>query len=315
MNCSCPDLTYVQSTVEGVTICTKTTTIGDVFCPEGCQTIIRQDGTAYCSCEDTVVPTTLSTKKPIYFDNTAYFEDVSWTISYKPTEGTWNSYFSFYPDYSVSHQNIFQTGYNWGQDKGTLWNHLMNNQSFQVFQGRLHAFAIEFPIANENVNKILNSISLNVESRRYQNQWDYSIHKDKSFSEGYIHNSTNNSGWFGLNAQKTLSDNRKYPQLVDFPPLPYRKKQEILFTADQGKQTFDYFFNRVIDQDNNLPMFNRDKNNIFKTINNDAVKFSGKRMLERLRGEEFLVYLQDSKESRYNLILKSSTNSETIIQD
>lgn len=272
-------------------------------CEVGCVRIQAQ-----CNCLDTVPPTIGAIKTPIYFDNTTYFEDVSWTISYKPTEGTWNSYFSWYPDYSVSHQNMFQTGYNWGQDKETLWSHLMNNQSFGVFQGRLHTFAVEFPIVNENVNKILNSISLNVESRRYQNQFDYSIHKNISFSEGYIHNNTNNSGWFGLNAQKALSDNRKYPYLNG-------NKQEILFTADQNKQTFDYFFNRVSNQDNNIPLFNRDKNNIFKTINSDAVKFSGKRMLERLRGQEFLIYLQDSKNSRFNLILKNSTADETIIQD
>lgn len=313
LTCTCPDESYVQSTVDNVVICTKTTTIENVVCPEGCQTIIRQNGTAYCSCEETTTPV----KKPIYFDNPTYFEDVSWTLSYKPTEGTWNSYFSWYPDYSVAHQNMFQTGYNWGtpNQKEKLWNHLMNSQSFGVFQGQLHTFAVEFPIANENVNKLLNSISLNIESRRYQNQFDYSIHKDISFSEGYIHNSTNNSGWFSLNPQKKLGDNKKYPQLVDYPPIPYRKKQEILYTSDNGQQTFNYFFNRVSNQDSNVPMFTRDKNNIFKTINSDAVKFSGKRFLERLRGSEFLVYLQESKNSRFNLILKNASADETIIQD
>jgi hypothetical protein len=319
MNCLCPSEEYVQSTVEGVVICTKTTTIENVFCPEGCEVITRVDGTAYCSCEDTEPPTVLPVKKPVYFDNTTYFEDTSWTISYKPTEGTWGSYFSWYPDYSPYHQNMFQVGYNWGQSKETLWNHLMNNSSFSVFQGELHTFAVEFPIANENVNKILNSVSLNVEPRRYNNQWDFSVHKDISFSEGYIHNSTNNTGWFGLNTQKNLGDIKKYPQLVDYPQPgdtpPYGNKQEILFTSEQNRQTFNYFFNRVVDQQNNLPMFTRDKNNIFKTINSDAVKFSGKRMLERLRGSEFLIYLQDSKESRFNLILKNSTADETILQD
>ena len=312
MLCTCPP-NYTLILVDNIPLCTKNTVIENILCPEGCETIIREDGNAYCSCEDSVPPTILPVKKPVYFDNKVYFEDVSWTLSYKPTEGTWNSYFSFYPDYSVAHQNMFQTGYNWNESNGnlssgTLWNHLMNNQSFGVFQGRLHTFAVEFPIANENVNKILNSISLNVEARRYQNEWDYSIHKNVSFSEGYIHNNTNNTGWFGLNAQKALSDSKKYP-------ITNGNKQEILYTSDQGTQSFNYFFNRVSNQDNNIPMFTRDKNNIFKTINNDAVKFSGKRMLERLRGQEFLIYLQDSKNSRFNLILKSSTNSETIIQD
>jgi hypothetical protein len=313
MACNCPNIECTQETINSIVYCNCTTVIENISCPVGWQTVVRQDGTTYCSKLETIPPTTLPIKKAVYFDNTTYFEDVSWTISYKPTEGTWSSYFSWYPDYSPYHQNMFQTGYNWNESNGnlssgTLWNHLMNNQSFQVFQGKLHNFAVEFPIANENVNKILNSISLNLEPRRYQNQWDFSVHKDISFSEGYIYNNTNNTGWFGLNPQKSLGDTKKYP-------ITNGNKQEILYTSEQNKQTFNYFFNRVVDQQNNISLFNRDKNNIFKTINKDAIKFSGKRMLERLRGQEFLVYLQDSKNSRFNLILKSSTNSEIIIED
>lgn len=235
-----------------------------------------------------------------------YFEDVSWTIAFKPSEGTWNSYFSFYPDYSPFHNNFFQVGYNWGESKGTLWNHLLNRSSFLVFQGKKNKPIIEFVIPNENAYKMLNSISLNLEGRYHNNEWDWSIDKDKSFKNIYIYNQTNNTGLLELVAQKSLSDVRKYP-------ITEGNTQKILFTSDQGKQNINYFFNRTINQDSRIPMFSIDKNNIFKTLNNSSVNFKGKRVLERIKGEYFTVHLEGVDDTRYNLILKNTINDETII--
>jgi hypothetical protein len=244
-------------------------------------------------------------EEEVYFDNEDIFKDVSWTISFKPGEG-WNSYFTFYPDYSPYHNNFFQVGYNWGQDKETLWNHLMNNSSFQVFQGRLNPFIIEYPIVNENVLKTLNSISFGVESRRYQNNWDYSIWKDKGFNKLNLWNTTNNSGVLNLFAQKSLADNRRYPKTNS------NNTQDILFTAVDGKHNVNTFFNRVIDQQRNIPMFKKDENNIFKEVDPRAVKFGGKRTLERIKGNTIMVNLTNDQESRFNISLTNSINNETI---
>lgn len=307
MNCNCPDETYVQSTVDNVVICTKTTIISDITCPPNCEPILQEDGNVRCSCIDAIAPETVPDITPIYFDNEDYFKDVSWTISYKVSEGTWNSYFSFYPDYSPFHNGFFQVGYNWGEDKETVWNHLFKNSSFGIFQGKKHTPIIEFPIVSENVNKMLNSIALNIEPRHYQNDYDYSIDKDKSFKNLYIYNSTNNTGMLGLNPQKTLADSRKYPKLNG-------NVQDILFTSDEGKQNINYLFNRVVDQNNNIPLFNKDENNLFKQINTNAVKFQGNKILERMKGEYFTVHLEGLIDSRYNLILKNIINDETITE-
>ena len=245
-------------------------------------------------------------KTKITLQDETYFEDVSWTIAFKPSEGTWNSYFSFYPDYSPFHNNFFQVGYNWGESKGTLWNHLLNRSSFLVFQGKKNKPIIEFVIPNENAYKMLNSISLNLEGRYHNNEWDWSIDKDKSFKNIYIYNQTNNTGLLELVAQKSLGDVRKYP-------ITEGNIQKILFTADQGKQNINYFFNRTVNQDNRIPMFSIDKNNIFKTLNNSSVNFKGKRVLERIKGEYFTVHLEGVDDTRYNLILKNTINDETII--
>ena len=244
----------------------------------------------------------------VYFDNNTVFEDVSWTISFKPAEGTWNSYFTFYPDYSTYHNNFFQTGYNWGEDKETLWNHLMNKSSFCVFQGKKHKPILEFVIPNQNVTKILNSVSLNVEGKYYVNDWDYTTDKDKSFKNMFIYNSTNNSGTLELIPQKGLKDLKNYP-------ITNGNIQKILFTSENGKQNANYFFNRVVNQANNIPMFITDKNNIFKQVNNSSVNFKGKKVLERLKGDYFIVHLEDIVDTRYNIILKNVISDETIISE
>ena len=154
---------------------------------------------------------------------------------------------------------------------------------------------------------MLNSIALNIEPRHYQNDYDYSIDKDKSFKNLYIYNSTNNTGMLGLNPQKTLADSRKYPKLNG-------NVQDILFTSDEGKQNINYLFNRVVDQNNNIPLFNKDENNLFKQINTNAVKFQGNKILERMKGEYFTVHLEGLIDSRYNLILKNIINDETITE-
>ena len=256
---------------------------------------------------DNVCVTEQNTKELIQLDNEEYFEDVSWTVSYKVTEGAWNSYFSFYPDYSVSHQDYFQTGYNWGVDKETMWTHPLNNTSFQVFQGRLEPFIVELPIVNQNVNKLLNSVSLNIEAKRYQNEWDFTEHKGIGFNKAIIYNNTNNSNLLELVQQKTVSDTNKYPKTKT-------QSQEILYTAEEGKHTFNYFFNRVKNQDNNVPIWVNDKNRINKELNQNALSFTSKRLLERLKGETMTMRLINDKESRFNIILKDARTTETFYE-
>ena len=302
MDCKCPE-NYIE--LNGV--CVKTTIINNIDCPPGCTLVIQTNGNAICNCISAVDPIATPIKKPVYFDNQTYFTDASWTISYKASEGSWNSYFSFYPDFSPFHNHFFQVGYNWGVDKGTVWNHLLNRSSFGVFQGKKHKPILEFIIPNENANKILNSIALNLEGRHYLNDWDFTIDKNKTFKNLFIFNQTDNSGMLELNSQQSLSDIRKYP-------ISDVNLQKILFTSDNGKQNFNYFFNRMKNEQSGIPMFITDKNNIFKTLNASAVSFKGKRVLERLRGEYFQVHLEGHEDSRYNLILKNTINNETITE-
>lgn len=255
--------------------------------------------------EDICIEQVEPKRRIVNFDNTDYFKELSWTISYKLTEGQWDSYFTFYPNFSIAHQEHFQIGFNYGQDKGTMWNHTFKMDSFCVFQGRYNPFVVEFVIANENVNKILNALSVNIEARRFTNHYDYSTDKNIGISDLFIYNQTNNTGYLVLHNQKSLADNRKYPYVEG-------NKQHILSTNEGGKQNVNYLFNRILNQDNNIPMFQRDENNIFKTIDPRAVKFGNKKVLERIKGETMIVNLSNTKDSNYNILIKNLINNETI---
>jgi hypothetical protein len=298
MACLCPE----GYTPQGNN-CIKNIIISNIECPPGCILRVLPGGNAVCDCTDSVPPTIEKIETSIYFDNKEFFKEISWTISYKPTEGAWNSYFTFYPDYTPFHQEYFQSGYNWGKSKETLWNHTFSNDSFCVFQGDYNPWFVEFPITNENANKMLNAISINIESKKYSNHWDSTLVKDIGVTNMYIYNNTNNTGNLVIHPQKTLTEASKYPKTEG-------DKQHILSANIDGKQNINYFYNRVINQDNNIPMFLRDENNIFKTINSRAVKFTGKKVLERMRGEFFILHLSNAKDSSFNISIKNTINNE-----
>lgn len=306
MVCICPSENCTQVIIDGVIHCNCPTTIENIVCPENCTLIVEEDGNARCSCVETVEPIIVPAKNPVYFDNTEFFTPVNWTVAYKPTEGRWISYYSFTPDYYVSHQQHFQTGNNYGIDKEKMWSHTLGNTSYQVFNNRIYPFTIEFPIVNENTNKILESLSLDIESRRWQNEYDYAVKKGIGFNKINIYNSTNNSGVLNLFEQKTVRDTRNYPKTNP------DNTQDILYTSLDRLHHINYFYNRVINQENNIPIWLQDFSMINKEINPKAVSFYGKRTLERLRGDYFYVRLENDKNSQYQISLNKSTNSEIV---
>jgi len=238
-------------------------------------------------------------------NNNEEFIDVSFTVAYKIGEG-WISYYSFAPNYYVSLDNYFQSGYNYYHNSyaETLNSHLLTNKSFGVFCGEKFPSIVEAPIKNEYVGKVLETIKLNVEAKRYQNAYDYAVNKDIGFTAATIYNSTNNSGYLSLNLQRMTSDNKNYPKNNQA-----RSIQDILYTSYQGQHTFNYFYNRVVNQNNNVEHWNWDRNFINKTLNPNAVNFYSKGNLERLRGQYFILRLINDANSQYEVTLKNTVQT------
>ncbi len=246
----------------------------------------------------------------VNYSNPTYFEDVSWTVSFNFNTQSWDSYKDYKPDLYFNYNNYFQTHLNYSNVSslnGSSWSHLLTNRSFCVFYGRKYPAIVELPVLPNGSNNILNSISLDTQSRRYQNNFDYSEIRNLGFTSATIFNNTNSSGKLNLFPELTLLDRSRYP-ITDIA----NNEQAILFTDLDNKKTFNYFFNRRKDQNNLQPLWINDSSQILKTVNNKAVTFRSKGQLERLRGQFFHIYLEDNSDSRYMTLLNFITAEEKL---
>jgi hypothetical protein len=233
----------------------------------------------------------------IELTNQEYFKDVSWTMAFSPILGKWISYYDFKPNYYIAQKNYFQTGINYSttiadsqykQTEFGLWSHLLTNRSYQVFYGKAYKFEIDFPVQNKGGKRVLETITYDMEALRYHNDYDFSETSKIGMDELVVYNNTNNSGLLKLITQTNVAQNRNYPNTVG------NNYQEILQTNDEGVWNINYFFNRVKNQDSNVNPWIQDDNQIDKELNKKAVSFYGKKVLERMRGQEFAINLKSS---------------------
>lgn len=310
MICNCPSEDYIQSIVEGVVVCTRTIVLEGKECPQGCTLVLDQlTGNAYCDCVEEVDPIIKNVLLPVAIDETT-FRDVSWTIAFSPIMNSWIGYYSFKPNYYISHNNYFQTGINNPTDETEfgLWSHLLTNKSYGVFYGKKYGFEIEYPIKDDLVGKTLQNVNLFTEVRRYHNNYDFAPDVNLSFNKSIIYNNTHCSGYLNLIPEK----NRSYA-FNDYPKTNNDGTQDImLINSDVDKWSYNYFYNRVKSNFNNLPFIEKDENQIQMFLNPNAVSFKGKSFLERIEGNYFLNRLTYDMDSRLSIIFKLSTSSSEI---
>jgi hypothetical protein len=236
---------------------------------------------------------------PIEIGDPQYFEDVSWTVAYSPAVGSWLSFYSFLPNYYVSHNNYFQTGINTtkvGQDS-KIWSHLLTNKSYQVFYGRKDEFIVEYPVQGDYTEKYVNNVELWTEAKRYHNNYDYYTNPGITFNKSMIYNNIHCSGDLNLVPMVT-----NYISAKNFPKTNLNNTQDIgITTGGTLKWTYDYFYNRVKNGTSNIPFLIQDANQIKKNVNSQIVSFKGKPLLERMVGDWFLNRLTYDKDSRYSL--------------
>ncbi len=239
----------------------------------------------------------------IELTDTEYFTDVSWTIAFSATLNSWLSYYDFKPNYYIAHNNYFQTGLNKQGDEFGLWSHLITNKSYFVFYGKKYNFEIEYPDKNLYNLRTLSSVNLWTEARRYNEKYNFSYSPDITFNKSIIFNNVVNSGLLILVPQKnSLVGNKNYPKLNND-----NSQQILISNKDNFEWSYDYFYNRVKNNVSNEPNWIWDDNQIVKTVNPRAVSFVGKRVLDRLEGDYFLVNLKYDKDSRFKLIHKWGT--------
>lgn len=232
----------------------------------------------------------------VSLQNEDYFKEVSWTISYKPETGSWESYMSYTPNYYLNHPTYFQSGINSEDEKHGLWSHLLTNKSYRVFYGHKFPYIVEYPIKNEYFSKSLESLNWNAMLKRYHNEYDYAPLVENPFTSVTIYNNYENSGEL-----KPVLNKGTLSQMSKYPITNSDNTQDVLVSYSNYRYNLNYFYNRVLSNTNNQPIWLWDENQINKELNKKTVSFYGKKTLERLKGNYFIVRLERDGNTNYDL--------------
>lgn len=105
-------------------------------------------------------------------------EDVSWTISYNLQKGAWGSWHSFMPNFYLQTSQWY---FSWITGNRNIWRHNKIGH-YQTYYGKTYPFIIEYVINNEPlVNKTFNDITIQVESKKYDDATKTFFDTDRDF--------------------------------------------------------------------------------------------------------------------------------------
>jgi hypothetical protein len=301
--CTCPE-GYTQVTIDDIVYCVQEES-QEPDCDNGEITQL-EDNSWVCLEVDTLDPNVNDILTPVNIPDPEYFEDVSWTVAFSLNTGSWMSYYSFYPNYYISHNTYFQTGRNNAVDSSEigLWSHLLTNRSHQVFYGKKYPFIVEYPIKSDYTTKRLSGVKLWTEAKRYANEYDFSTTPNLTFNKSMIYNNVGCSGQLLLDIQEA-----NLFKVKDYPKTNQNGTQNILITNKDNYQfTYDYIFNRIKYNTTNIPFILQDKNQIEKSPNPAVVKFYGINPLKKMEGDWFLNRLTYDTDSRFSMTLKFVLN-------
>jgi hypothetical protein len=226
------------------------------------------------------------------------FEDCSFTVAFSPLTGSWISYYSFKPNYYIAYNNYFQTGVNYAVDASEegLWSHLPFLSSYQVFYGKLYPWIIEETLPSKFSLSNLENIEYWMDVRKYYNKYDFANIYGYGFNKAFIYNAQQNSGQLNLVHQKDndLSQELMYPK-------HNADSIDILQSEIHGKWSFNYLYNLIRNERGGLPIWQYDCNQIMKSLDNRLLDYRST-YKDRLRGDYFILRLQQDEESRFKMI-------------
>lgn len=247
-----------------------------------------------------IVASTPSDRILITLGDPDYFIDCSWTIAYNPLLKVWVSYYSFLPNYYLSYNDYFQTGYNTVLDPSEFgtWSHFPFLSSYQVFQGKLYPFIVEYPVASQMVNSQLTHIEYMLDIRKYYDKHNYTDVVANGFNKAVVYNTFQNTGLLNLVRQ---NDDDMY-QMASYPKHNV-DSVDILQTEMNGRWTFNYLYNAIAKERAGLPIWKEDCPQINKELDNRLLNYANT-YKDYLRGTNFIVRLINDSESRFKMLLR-----------
>ena len=187
-------------------------------------------------------------EREVSLSNKEYFEDASWTISYKGDVGVFVAWHDYHP------MSYLQGGKHFMSIQGsTIYKHDEVYNSYCNFYNMDYPFAVQLPINNEVNIETIRSVEFYAETYVYKSQWDYFHVLDTTFDYALISNSEQVSGWLHLNSivRNQVSQQFLYPYYnnitnqyevkIDKVENKYRFNQFWDITKDRGEYSNNQF--------------------------------------------------------------------------
>lgn len=232
----------------------------------------------------------------ISVEDSKYFCNKSWTISYSMTTQSWVSFHSYIPNYYISHSDgYFESGI----DKGIY----VHNKStkFNIYYDESKEYIIEYPIKLFPNEEIISNFQDYTTVLKYKDLNIYhEVEDGVYFNNAIVYNDFQNSGLLKLiqKPKNNLSILRKYPIIKS-------DHKEILYTKSDSLFKFNTFWNIV--KDNDKPCFNIPCSyvSLDKQLDNSNLDYSQRsHQKSRIRSREARVRLIYNQSNDYKLISK-----------
>jgi hypothetical protein len=183
-------------------------------------------------------------EQEVSLNDTEYFCNKSFTISFDFAVKSWVSFHSYIPSYYVGSSNFFLSGQN-----GQTWNHLTPN-NFCSFYGEQAPYIIEYPYAFEFLDEILQAVQDFSKTLQYDEDFNFIEVNDVYFNKAILYNNQQCSGILKLDPKprNNLNQYMKYP-------IYESDAKTILYTKSDNFYKINQFWSLV--KDHKQPIFKK----------------------------------------------------------
>ena len=236
-----------------------------------------------------------------------YFCNKSFTISYNPVLEHFISFHSFIPNYYIPNQQYFSTGYNYllnsYQSGAELYYHNLTNQSYQVYNGILYPFTLEYTLPTKYQNKQLESIRYFADFYRYQDNISSGLVPDITYNKALIYNQKQTSGTLELVPK--IKNNRY--QFLQYPKQNLTSRSILVESIERGFNFNDFY--DVAIENSGQPLLSYQCNNIaYKDTNLSAITYRPQYLKKKLVSDFFSIRLTNDSYSNFNILHRFSIN-------
>jgi len=214
-----------------------------------------------------------TTPTQITFDNSDYFENKSFTLSYSFVTQSWDSFHSFLPQYAFgSHTNHFSS-------TDSIYRH--DNGDFTTYYDTKYPHIVDFIAVNDPMSAKLSSSVLYSSTASYYDEQSNQYHRIPETYTGYIAYNSNQSTGYNTLTLKTdafTQDSSNAEALVKHTDRQYRLNDLRDRTVNQDNPIWDSAWGNIQSQ---YPI---DKVPFAINIDNDQSPFEAKRLRDHYLG-------------------------------